>query len=203
MKAALNSVLIFGIVLAASPAAADRFTVGVWTGLREQSYRGKLQATPEAMPLGDVTDTAPALEVMGGVRILPMLAIGARFGISQVNVQSYAGQSSCCTDYDGYLRTPIDASVFVQVEYSRVSLAPWLGLQGMHSVDEDRLEPKDDYYTAKTFELSNNWSSALSYGATLAVDVYRTHGNRIALFAGAQGGMNGYSAISFGLGYRR
>ena len=200
----LRTAIAIGLLgLMTSSAAADRFTVGVWTGLREQSYRGTLQATPEAMPMGGVTDSAPALEVMGGVRLLPMLAVGARFGVSQVSVESYAGTSSCCTHYDGYLRTPIDASVFVQVEYGRVSLAPWIGLQRLHAVDEDRIYANDDYYTTKALELSSDWSSSLSYGATLAVDVYRTHGNRIALFAGTQGGTNGYSAITFGAGYRR
>ena len=200
----LRTAIVIGLLgLTTSAAAADRLTIAVWTGLREQSYRGKLQATPEAMPLGHVTDVGLALEVSGGYRILPMLAVGARLGLSQVNVQSYAGRSSCCTYRDGYLRTPIDASVVVQVEYSRVSLAPWIGLQAMDSVDETRVEPNDGHTSAGAFKLSSQWSSSLSYGATLAIDVYRTQGHRIALFAGAQSGTGDYSAVSFGLGYRR
>ncbi len=195
--------LVVGVVaLAATPASADRFAVGVLTGLRQQSFHGTLQATPQATPMGDVTDAAPSLDVMAGVRLLPQLAIGARFGLSQVDVQRYWGHGSDYNDFDGYLRTPYDTSLFVQVEYGRAWLAPWFGVQSLHATDQARGESMFDGSSAAR-DLSDHWESSLSYGVTAGADVLVIHGNRVSLFSGAQGGTGGYSAVTFGVGYRR
>jgi hypothetical protein len=194
---------VLGLVLATSSmATADPLTLSVGAGVRQQSLHGELRATPEADPMVDPTDVAPAVDVMAGYRILPGLAIGGRFGISKFDVQKKWGRSSDGELFDGYERTPLDFALVVQLEYSRLWLSPWAGVQAMYAVDQSRFE-SDFSDRMSASDLTADWSSSLSYGATGGVDVLKRRSDRMTVFAGAQTGTGGYSAVTFGLGYRR
>ena len=193
---------ILFVVLASSAASADRLTLSFGAGIREQSLHGDLQATPQAEPMVDPTDAAPALELMAGYRVLPGVAVGGRFGFSKIDVQKHWGHSSDGELLDGYERTPLDFSLAVQLEYRRLWLSPWVGVQAMYAADQSRyVDDRSGKMSAS--DISTDWSSSLSYGVTGGVDVLKNGDDRMTVFAGAQTGTGGYSAITFGIGYRR
>jgi hypothetical protein len=198
----LRTALLCFVVGTSSAAAAEPLALTVAAGYRQQSLHGELQATPQADAMSNPKDTGAALEVMAGYRIMPGLVLGARFGVSRIDVEKEWGRSSSGPQYDGYLRTPIDTALVVQVEYSRLWLAPWIGVQAMHAVDQAR-SANETGGGESARDLSSDWSSSLSFGADAGVDVVQYAGNRVTVFAGAQSGTGGYSAFTVGLGYRR
>ena len=192
--------LVLSLILASAVASADPITFGIGVGVRQQTLAQDLKASPQAAPIVDPSDTSASVTALVGYRVRPWLAVGARFGIGQLDVQKRWGYSSAGPEYDGYIRTPVDVALTAQLEWKRLWLAPWIGVQAMHEVDQNRVV---DGVMDGAYDVRNGWSTHLAVGVTAGVDVYEHAGNRVAIYVDVEHSTGGYSAVSFGLAYRR
>ena len=191
------------VVTVSTVAFADTLAFGLGAGVRRQQLSRELKASPQADPIEDPSDTSASLTAMVGARVRPWLAIGGRISYGRLDAQKRWGRTSAGPAYDGYVRTPLDLAAVVQLEWKRLWLAPWAGLEAIHELDQNRTIPDAGDMEPTSYDLRSEWSAHLAGGLTFGVDVFAHGADRAALYVDLQHGTAGYSAVTLGAAYRR
>ena len=114
-----------------------------------------------------------------------------------------------------YIIAPGDLGVSAQLEYGRLWIAPWLGVNvaRTHRTFTQTRCTVQPYCTTEPSTVDEAWDKNFAYGVVGGVDVFQHHAERVGMFIGLQShsvpddpqppASPGYISLTLGVGYRR